>query len=299
MAKHDPLTAPDGPGLDYETYQALGLAKTSKEKSAATHPNPNQPHDPKVAEMMTTRTAVQESHNVQSGGSEPYELGPDSLPKPGVPTGRIIPHTDWSGGDDSVYPQVRRDWWVWVPGQLATATEPAALMVFTDGQTYLSSDGDVRAATVMANLIAAGEMPLTVGVFITPGLREGHDEWPTEREDNTDGTRALGFCGLRDVSAAAPFRLLAGGLKDVAAQTPQRAFEYDSCTPLYASFLLEDIIPLVEAEFDISKRAEDRAIVGISSGAVAAFNAAWHRPDAFGRVVSHCGSFTNIRGAHN
>ena len=279
MAKHDPLTAPDGPGLDYATYEALGLAKTSKEKNAATHPNPNQPHDPKVEEMMATRAAVQESHNVQSGGSEPYELGPDSLPKPGVPAGRIVPHTDWSGSDDSVYPRVRRDWWVWAPEQLATATEPAALMVFTDGQTYLSSDGDVRATTVMANLIAAGEMPLTVGVFVTPGLREGHDEWPTEREDNTDGTRALGFCGLRD--------------------TPQRAFEYDSCTPLYAKFLLEDILPLVEAEFDISKRAEDRAIVGISSGAVAAFNAAWHRPDAFGRVVSHCGSFTNIRGAHN
>ena len=135
MAKHDPLTAPDGPGLDYATYEALGLAKTSKEKNAATHPNPNQPHDPKVEEMMATRAAVQESHNVQSGGSEPYELGPDSLPKPGVPAGRIIPHTDWSGGDDSVYPRVRRDWWVWAPEQLATATEPAALMVFTDGQT--------------------------------------------------------------------------------------------------------------------------------------------------------------------
>ena len=35
------------------------------------------------------------------------------------------------------------------------------------------------------------------------------------------------------------------------------------------------------------------------AGAVAAFNAAWYRPDAFGRVVSHCGSFTNIKGAHN
>ena len=49
----------------------------------------------------------------------------------------------------------------------------------------------------------------------------------------------------------------------------------------------------------MSQDPADRAIVGISSGAVAAFVAAWHRPDAFSRVVSHCGSFTNIKGAHN
>ena len=43
---------------------------------------------------------------------------------------------------------------------------------------------------------------------------------------------------------------------------------------------------------------ERRTICGISSGGICAFNAAWHRPDAFGRVLSHCGSFTNIRGGH-
>ena len=170
------------------------------------------------------------------------------------------------------------DWWVWIPDQY-TPGSPAALMVVTDGQTYLSPDGDVRATTVLANLIDAGEMPVTIGVFITPGLRSGHPEWPTKRTDDTDGTRSLGFSGLRD--------------------TPQRSFEYDSCTDLYVRFLLEDIMPVVEAEFEISQDPSDRAIVGISSGAVAAFNAAWHRPDAFGRVVSHCGSFTNIKGAHN
>ena len=40
-------------------------------------------------------------------------------------------------------------------------------------------------------------------------------------------------------------------------------------------------------------------ICGISSGGICAFNAAWHRPDLFARVISHCGSFTAIRGGHN
>ena len=172
VAQHDPLTAPDGPGLSYETYEALGLAKTAAEKSRATHPNPNQPFDPRVEEMMAERTAVHEAHNVQSGGTEPYSLGHDSLPKAGVPPGRIVGHTDWMGGPDSVYPGVRRDWWIWVPQQYDDSPGPCSVMVFTDGQTYLSSDGDVRAATVLANLIDAGEMPFTIGIFITPGLRE-------------------------------------------------------------------------------------------------------------------------------
>ena len=37
----------------------------------------------------------------------------------------------------------------------------------------------------------------------------------------------------------------------------------------------------------------------MSSGGICAFNAAWHDPSAFGLVLSHCGSYTNIRGGHN
>src|SRR5215813_7580413 len=35
---------------------------------------------------------------------------------------------------------------------------------------------------------------------------------------------------------------------------------------------------------------------GISSGGICAFTAAWERPDLFSKVLSHVGSFTNIRG---
>ena len=81
----------------------------------------------------------------------------------------------------------------------------------------------------------------------------------------------------------------------------QRSFEYDSVTDLYARFLLEDLLPFVEGEIGCALTTDParRTVCGISSGGICAFTAAWMRPDAFGRVVSHCGSFTAIRGGHN
>ena len=57
-----------------------------------------------------------------------------------------------------------------------------------------------------------------------------------------------------------------------------------------------EILPEVEKSVKLSKEAKDRAICGISSGGICAFTAAWERPQAFGKVLSHIGSFTNIRG---
>ncbi len=81
----------------------------------------------------------------------------------------------------------------------------------------------------------------------------------------------------------------------------QRSIEYDSLTDLYARFLLEDLLPFVEREIGCAFSADParRTVCGISSGGICAFTAAWMRPDAFGRVLSHCGSFTAIRGGHN
>jgi enterochelin esterase-like enzyme len=81
----------------------------------------------------------------------------------------------------------------------------------------------------------------------------------------------------------------------------QRSIEYDSCTDAYARFLLEDLLPFVEAQIGCALTTDPawRTTCGISSGGICAFTAAWYRPDAFGRVISHCGSFTAIRGGHN
>ena len=82
----------------------------------------------------------------------------------------------------------------------------------------------------------------------------------------------------------------------------QRSFEYDSMTPLYSRFLLDELLPLVQAEYKISSDPVRRAICGASSGGIAAFTAAWftcHAAQGFARVIAHVGSFTNIRGGHN
>ena len=79
----------------------------------------------------------------------------------------------------------------------------------------------------------------------------------------------------------------------------QRSVEYDTVSEVYASFLEHDILPVVAQTANISPDPSRRAICGASSGGIAAFSAAWFRPDLFSRVVSHIGSFTNIRGGHN
>ena len=77
-----------------------------------------------------------------------------------------------------------------------------------------------------------------------------------------------------------------------------RSYEYDSVTDSYARFLLEEMLPFVERTHGLRLSADgnDRAIAGNSSGAIAAFSAAWHRPDAFRRVFSAIGTYVGLRG---
>jgi len=177
-----------------------------------------------------------------------YVLGVDSLPQEGVPQGSVTQHV-WDAS--TVYPGTTHDYWVYVPAQY-DAAEPAAVMVFQDGQGYASLDGPVRAPTVFDNLIHRGEMPVTIGIFINPGRRE------------------------------------AGG--------DQRSAQYVPLDDTYARFLLEEILPEVGRDYNLVDDAAGRAICGMSDGGLAAFTAAWERPDAFSKVISHVGSYTRLRG---
>jgi enterochelin esterase-like enzyme len=75
-----------------------------------------------------------------------------------------------------------------------------------------------------------------------------------------------------------------------------RSFEYDTLSDQYARFLESEILPEVGKSVKLRSDAAGRAICGISSGGICAFTAAWERPDLFSKVLSHVGSFTNIRG---
>jgi enterochelin esterase-like enzyme len=78
-----------------------------------------------------------------------------------------------------------------------------------------------------------------------------------------------------------------------------RSFEYDTLSHDYVTFLLDEILLAVRDTYHITYDPEGHAICGISSGGICAFTAAWERPDRFRKVMSHVGSFTNIRGGHN
>jgi enterochelin esterase family protein len=95
---------------------------------------------------------------------EVYATHPDGRPRPGVPHGTLTVHEAWRS---QVFPGTTRDWWVYAPAQ-CRADAPACVMVFQDGagpQEYVP--------TVFDNLIARGDMPVTVGVFINPGVLDG------------------------------------------------------------------------------------------------------------------------------
>ena len=137
-------------------------------------------------------------------------------------------------------------------------SRPACLMVFQDASLYLGPDANVPMA--FDNLMHQGAMPVTIGLFVSAGEQgPGMPGW--------------------------------GG-------TDNRSLEYDSLGDRYARFLLEELLPPIEQQYHIVADPERRAICGISSGGICAFTVAWERPDAFRKVVSHCGSFTNIRGGH-
>jgi enterochelin esterase-like enzyme len=187
--------------------------------------------------------------------ADDYAFGPDSEVQPGVPQGRIEEGTFES---KTVYPGTTRKYWVYVPKQY-DGSKPAAVMVFQDGGNYVKKDGQCRATVVFDNLIHKGEMPVTVGVFVDPGV------YPAK-----------------------------GGEKE----RKNRSVEYDTLSDQYARFLIEEVLPFVAEKYDLklTDDPEMRAICGISSGGICAFTVAWERPDQFRKVVSHVGSFTNIRG---
>ena len=188
--------------------------------------------------------------------ADDYKPGPDAMPKEGVPKGKVTKH-EWTS---NVFPGTVREHFVYVPAQY-DGSKPACVMVFQDGHAYVKENGDFRTPVVFDNLIAAGEMPVTIGVFINPGAHPDKQK-PEQRKD--------------------------------AWKADNRSFEYDTLSDQYARFLLDEILPEVGKGYKLTDDPDGRAICGMSSGGICSFTVAWQRPDAFRRVLSQIGSFTSI-----
>ena len=173
-----------------------------------------------------------------------------------APKGEV---TKYSFENSKIFPGTVRDYWIYVPQQYDPA-KPACLHVNQDGIQF-------KAPEVFDALIDAGEMPVTIGVFVMHGR------------------------------VKAP--------SDAALDRFNRSYEYDGLGDNYVRFLLEELLPEVEKQktvdgrpIRLSKDGNDRAIAGSSSGAICAFTAAWERPDAFRRVFSAVGTYVGLRGGN-
>ena len=187
--------------------------------------------------------------------ADDYPLGPDSSVHPGVPVGELIKF-EFIGS--KIFPGTTRNVTVYVPKQY-DGTKAACLYVNQDGVQW-------NAPVVFDNLIAKGEMPVTIGVFVTPGV-------------------------VKAASSA------------TALDRFNRSYEYDGVGDAYVRFLIEELLPMVEKKttadgraIQLSRSGNDRAIGGSSSGAICAFTAAWERPESFSRVFSAIGTYVGLRG---
>jgi len=189
-------------------------------------------------------------------GAIKYDVDSASVEHAGVPKGEVI---KFIFNQSKIFPGTSRECWVYVPAQYK-ADKPACVYVNQDGIQW-------KAPTVFDNLIFKNEMPVTIGVFVTPG-------------------KVLADSGSNTLDRF------------------NRSFEYDGLGDAYARFILNEILPEVEKqktndgrEIHLSKNGNDRAIGGSSSGAVCAFTAAWEHPEAFSRVFSTIGTYIGLRGA--
>jgi S-formylglutathione hydrolase FrmB len=184
-----------------------------------------------------------------------YPLTLDSLPQEGVPKGRLEGPFEFRS---RIIAGTVRRYWLYVPAQY-TGDTPANVLVFQDGARAIAPTGSLRVPQVIENLVHKREIPVTIGIFITPGQRG--DVFP-----ETIGT----------------------------GNPNNRANEYDAVDDTYARFLIDELFPEVGKRYRLSSDPGRRAIGGTSSGAICAFTVAWHRPDAFRNVISGIGSYVSI-----
>jgi enterochelin esterase family protein len=209
--------------------------------------------------VMSTRRLISIllSVSLPTMAVDDYKLGPLSQEKPDVPNGKVIQMPEH---ESKIYVGTKRDWWIYVPAQYKPE-QPANLMVFQDGHDYVGVKGAWRVPVVFDNLIASGDMPPTIAIFINPG-HSGDTKPPSAWKNNNRGK------------------------------------EYNTLGSTYASFLLEEIIPQVQKDYKLTIDPEGWAIAGASSGAICAFTVAWERPDKFRKVFSTIGSYVDLAGGH-
>ncbi|MDQ2652868.1 MAG: alpha/beta hydrolase-fold protein [Chloroflexota bacterium] len=179
-----------------------------------------------------------------------------------LPSASAVPHgtlTTHTLAPGAIYPGVTHAYQVYVPAQY-DPTQPAPCMVFLDGVWVYAAQ--MRAVEILDQAIAAGDIPPLIGIFVDPG-------WHPVADPETQQARM------------------------------NRHVEYDALTRTFARFLTEELLPEVAQDYPLSTDPNDRGIVGLSSGAIGSFIAAWHPPHHFRRMYISICTFVDMLGAHS
>ena len=219
--------------MDWERYKELGVGAKFEEKPGRdsggsgwhwykSH-KPGEGRDaPVPPQGSPEREALIAEHRAQRAGElEKYPLPPEAHRVEGVPVGTVTHHEGWACQE---FAETTREYWVYVPQQYEPGTA-AKLIVCQDGDGYLDPEGEIRVGVVLDNMIAAGELPPTVALFVRPGV-------PLPDAQRTQ----YGLCPKGDI----------------APRDWERSFEYDSITGKYGDMLINELIPQIEEQHGLT-----------------------------------------------
>jgi len=200
----------------------------------------------------------------------PYNEAPEEMMlMNGAKTGQVLgPFVHTQTGTYTGWSTWKFTYYVFVPAEYQQG-HAAALMIFNDGYLYCAVNGKLgttnqdsmvhfNAPTVIENLIASGEMPVTIGVFIYPGTTDGHQ--------------------------------VGGGDQG-------RSVQYDTANDQYGKFLRQEFLPTeILNKYDIVTDPDGWAMGGHSSGGIASIIAGWFHNDRWHKAVTASPSFPNAGG---
>ncbi len=211
-----------------------------------------------------------------------FILGPTHTPaaemvvNANVPQGNVYQFT-MNSGDSKRYPGIARE-----PGTFGKedSTNPAKLIVTTSHPASYTRHVEVY---VPKQYVPGSPAPFIIG---------------------TDGPDHGLFTTLDNLIAeekVPPMIAISVGNGSGDAQGSERGLEYDAMSGVYAEFIENELLPLVEKKYNVklTKDPNGRATMGGSSGGSCALIMAWYHPEWYHLVLTYSGTYINQQWPYN